>query len=161
MRRFVNVAMIHCERYSPLQLGGFFFKCYLIVTFAELTVTKVVCLVLVHQKRLFKFITLLIDFGACFSSLVSMGSESKLCTGKTEDQCYMFKFLKTTCFNNFINLRVFTHRLQLCCCCWITLSAFQGLLTLFYASGSLQCFYQCCNFLCALANPYLKQQIVK
>lgn len=91
-KRFVNVAMIHCERYSPLQFGGVFFKCYLIVTFAELTVTKVVCLVLVHQKRLFKFITLLTDFGACFSSLVSMGSDSKICTGKTEDQCYMFKF---------------------------------------------------------------------
>lgn len=27
--------------------------------------------------------------------------------------------------------------------------------SLFYASGSLQWFYQCCNFLCALANPYL------
>lgn len=94
MRRFVNVAMIHCERYSPLQLGGFFFKCYLIVTFAELTVTKVVCLVLVHQKRLFKFITLLIDFGACFSSLVSMGSESKLRTGKLKTSVICLSFLK-------------------------------------------------------------------
>lgn len=67
-------------------------KNYLLVIFAKLSYKSGLpspC----SPKRLFKFITLLPGFGACIPSLVLMGVASKFHIGKTEDQCYMFKFL--------------------------------------------------------------------